>query len=199
MFLVRESYTSEKGKKISLVITLTSVIVTIISIFFSNAFLNNVQNITIDNSIGDINEIIIEKEQFITFDGLPCFVLSKNFDDTQINDINSEFIFYNHPENEDSYNTLTFSFALKQKYNYFSSRIGIKDNINNENLKTTIQIYADDLLIYSSDDLYNNSLPLYIDLDLSDISILSFTITTNMIDTDKDIYRTVSFSETKFE
>jgi len=195
LFLVRESYTSEKSKKVSLMITLMSVIVTVISTLFSNSLSNNVQNINIGNSIVDRDEMIINKEQFITFNGLPCFILSKNFEDTIINNINSEFIFYNHPENEGSVNTLTFSFDLNQKYNYFSSCIGIKDNINNENLKTVIQIHADDLLVYSSGDLCSNSLPLYIDLDLSDISILSFSVNTNMIDADSELYRTITFSD----
>lgn len=200
LFLVKESYTSQKRTKVSIVISIISIIITFLSILFSNTFLDNAYYVN-DNSINfnNNNDIVATQNQFVTFDGLYCFILSKNFDDTKINNSNSEFIFYNHPDNKGNKNTLKFSFDLHQKYNFFSSCISINDNTDNTNLKSNIQIYADDFLIFSSEDLYENSLPLYIDLDLSNITILSFTISTDMINTNDELFRTIKFSDTSFE
>lgn len=188
LFLVRESYASEKSKKISFIITIISIIVTVASIVFSNSLTRSYLIIPQEH-----------QEQFITFDGLPCFIISKNFDDTKVNNSASEFIFYNHPNNENDHNTLRFSFNFEQKYEFFSSCITTKDSINNTNMQTTIQIYADDLLIYSSADLNGASLPFYISLSLRDISILTFIIDTCMINTNEELFRTITFSDTTIE
>ena len=83
-FLVKESYTTEKSKKISFVIAVISALVTILSIVFSSVFLEqpNTNTNEIQNNLfisQEFQEFLERQEQFVTFDGLPCFILSKNF------------------------------------------------------------------------------------------------------------------------
>lgn len=159
------------------------------------------------NILGDLSEnSLVENntnqpiKNFFAFDNVSCNTISRNFNDTEINNINTEFVFYNHPENLNVLNTLTFSFMLDKKYNFFSTCISVTDNIIVDSTQaTSIQIFADENLIYSSENFYNSSMPLYLNLNLNNVTKLSFSINTNMIDTDEDIFRTVSFSETKFE
>lgn len=139
-------------------------------------------------------------DEFIIFDNVSCSVISKNFNDTEIDNTNTEFTFYNHPENINNSNTLTFSFILNTEYNIFSTCIKLRDNITIEDSQTTsIQIFADEKMIYSSEKLQTDSMPLYLNLNLNNVTKLSFSISTNMLDIDKNIFRTISFSETRFE
>ncbi len=138
----------------------------------------------------------VANHNVIIFNKLCSNIISKNFNDTKIINSSNEFVFYNHPEKANEQNTLTFSFSLNQEYTFFSTCINIKDNIDTiETPATSIQIFIDENLIYDSKNLYNFSLPLYIDLNLNDTSMLYFSISTTMINTENEFYRTVSFSD----
>lgn len=200
---------------------LTAIITTVISIYITftdfknkeqylynnlnsiNAEIDDINNVIgilnsemHNSNINNIDKISSASNLLINWENLNSSMISKNFADTEINNSGTEFIFYNHPEDVGAYNTLNFSFALDKKYNFFSCCVNVNDNIDNENLQaTTITLSTNYEQIYSSENLYDSSLPIYIYLDLSNVSTLSFSIKTNMIATDDEIIRTVSFSE----
>lgn len=230
LFLIKESFTSKKRIIFAIMSTLatcTTLVISFSIVFISFKQKEKeleYKTIELQNNISILEKEIQEyqeridilsnlqinssnqidtsqtNEKFIIFDNVSCKTISKNFNDTEIDNTNTKFVFYNHPENLNEFNTLSFSFMLDNKYNIFSTCINVTDNVTIENTQaTSIQIFADEELIYSSEELDNFSMPLYLDLDINNVRNLSFSISTNMIDTDKDIFRTISFSETKFE
>ena len=225
LFLIKESYTSKKRIVISIISVFVGIISTVFSIYITftdfkkeeeyllyhldnlnteiddiNSVINKINidlyDMNTNSNINNLDNISSSDNLLINWEEINSSMISMNFSDTEIDNSGTKFIFHNHPEDEGAYNTLNFSFILNQKYNYFSCCVNIDDNIDNENLQATkIRLFANDEIIYSSEELYNSSLPIYIYLDLSNVSTLSFSIKTNMIATDDEIIRTVSFSE----
>lgn len=154
--------------------------------------LGNENNIAFDNSNKTDTQI---DNKPIVFNNIPCLSLSKNHEDTELKNSGAEFIFYNHPEDNNTYNTATFSFDL-EKYNSFNIGININDNITNKNeIQTTIGFYNEIGEILIEEKLNNNNPSSHIYIDISNLSTLTIIIKTNMIETDDALFRTVSFSD----
>lgn len=196
LFLARGTYTSASIKRIrilEILITVLAIIVTLISIYIST--IPNEAYIYPDYIPSEI-DVIEDNKHAIIFNNLYPLVINQSYRDTEINNQGTEFVFYNHPDSKGSNNSLYFTLDLDDKYRYLSSCVTINDNIqNNENFTTTIKIYCDDVLVYHSETLDCNSLPLNLYLDLSNVFYLSFSIETNMIGTEHEIIRTISFDE----
>lgn len=221
IFLVKESYTSKKTSIIiSIIASIIGILSTILSSYISNIYNKTFDNLIIDeNNVdkdqtnisinGNINNNIIENSNdtiftydifgsnYYSLDELNYFSLSKNYDDTKILDSETKFIFYNHFESKDD-NVVTLSYFLDRKCNMFEGKIHISDNMDTpETFTSSIDIYLDESLAFSSDNLNNTSNDIYVSIVLTDASMLTFSINTKMIDSKEDISRTISLIDTK--
>lgn len=227
LFLIKESFKSER-KKLFTFTTLITTCMTIISSIFTVLYSFKESEYKLENNISILqeeikhledelnsaqnqilqykseNNIILDNSNKtdtqvynkpIIFNNIPCLSLSTNHEDTELKNNGAEFIFYNHPEKSNTYNTATFSFDLG-KYNSFNLSININDNILNENeIQTTIGFYNEigELMLEEKLNIDNPSSHIYI--NINSVSTLTIIIKTNMIETDDALFRTVSFSD----
>lgn len=149
-----------------------------------------------DNVLADISP----KKNAIIFDSLKNSSVNTDLEDIKIinntDEKSSTFVLSSDFFDIETNNNIKFSFRLNKKYKKFKCYLKVEDYTEQEMTQPTrIIIYTNKKLIFESENIYSISEPLYINLNITNASKLSFSINTYADDIESDFYRIIKFSE----